>query len=92
MQGGELAVKKRISMPSWQKTLEAGRKEIPASLYESPWHLMAIMVLSIFLAETVMMGVLYLFLYLPFSKPLWHAIDLRLIIFIFVPLLLIVFL
>ncbi len=79
-------------MQSWKETLEAGRKELPASLYESPWHLMAIMLFSIFLAETAMMGLLYLFLYLPSSHSLWHALDIRLIIFVFIPLLLIVFL
>lgn len=79
-------------MQSWQKTLAVGRKEVPASLYESPWHLMAIMAISIFLAETVIMGVLYLFLYLPFSHTFWHNIDLRVVIFILIPLLLIVFL
>jgi PAS domain S-box-containing protein len=80
------------AMPSWQETLNAGRRELPSSLYESPWHLMAILVLSIFLAETVMMGFLYLFLYFPSSQPFWNALDLRVIIFIVVPLLLIVFL
>jgi PAS domain S-box-containing protein len=79
-------------MPSWQKTWEAGRREIPASLYESPWHLMAIMVLAIFIAETVIMGLLYLFLYLPFSQSLWYTLDLRLIIFVLIPILVIAFL
>ncbi len=79
-------------MPSWQTALEAGRKEIPASLYESPWHLMAIMLCAIFFAEVTMMGLLYLFLYLPLPHALWYSLDIRLIIFVLIPLLLIAFL
>ncbi|MBE0598418.1 MAG: PAS domain S-box protein [Desulfuromonadales bacterium] len=76
-------------MPSWRKIREAGLRELPATLYESPWHLMAIVALSIVLAEVLTMALLYFFLPLP--KALWR-IDPRLTIFILVPAILILFL
>jgi signal transduction histidine kinase len=77
-------------MLSWQKIRSVGLKEAPASLYESPWHLMAILVFSIFFAESAMMALLYLVVPLP--QVLSYLNDPRLVVFFLVPALLILFL
>ena len=60
-------------MLSWRELRDAGLQEVPASLYESPWHLMAILAFSIFFAETAMMALLYLVV--PFPQALTHIKD-----------------
>ncbi len=77
-------------MLSWRELRNASLQEVPASLYESPWHLMAILAFAIFFAETAMMALLYLVV--PFPQALTHIKDPQFILLVLVPALLILFL